>query len=90
MFCCEIFGSLLYSPGITRFSFVLNKIRKTDIYYFVCQYRSLDPNDKSNKLSVGQIAFHFCPWCGKNLDELIVKNKQIVIELFNANRHLIL
>ena len=75
LWCCQIFQNLYERAGQRGFSSVVNKT-STGPIFFVLQFRAVGTGCESNvsrlsvqsPLLVSDMALHYCPSCGTNLD----------------------
>ena len=73
--CCHLFQQLYERAGQRGFSAIV-KVTSTGPIFFVLQFRAVDKGlepdvSKSSLplLMVSEMALHYCPSCGTNLDD---------------------
>jgi hypothetical protein len=71
--CCVAFKGAFDEAGQRAFAILVD--RSPEGYDFILQHRALEPDDPGPKNHPGpisivsQIHIHFCPWCGRSLQE---------------------
>ncbi|HYG49826.1 MAG TPA: hypothetical protein VD905_02935 [Flavobacteriales bacterium] len=82
--CCDTFLWKVSEIGKKGLSII--PIKESDILYFALQGRSHDVSEVADKHSMFQQAIRFCPWCGKDLQNLITENKIELAKLAELNK----
>ena len=85
-YCCETFSWLISEIGKKGLSALpINDAERR--VYFVLQGRSSDLDDQdATQESTAQLAIHFCPWCGTEMNSLISRNKNHIIALARLHK----
>lgn len=71
--CCVAFKSAFESAGERDFAVLVERF--LDGHAFILQHRALEPDDpgpqnhQSPISMVSEIHIHFCPWCGRSLNQ---------------------
>ena len=71
--CCVAFKSAFDAAGERAFAIVVDRFLEG--YAFILQHRALEPDDPGPKNHprpisiVSEMHIHFCPWCGRSLEE---------------------
>jgi hypothetical protein len=89
MFCCDFFKENVFEAGRKGFSIIPCKIENVDSYFFAMQCRSEDFQENYSTIFISQRTIKYCPWCGKNLAEIIKINKNEIVELAREYEHLV-
>ena len=71
--CCSVFSTLIESAGKRGFSVVGHMILGRNCFVF--QSRNRDFEDKERMHFVVQQVIQYCPFCGVELQELILRNE---------------
>jgi hypothetical protein len=71
--CCTTFKSRFEAAGERDFAIVVDRFLED--YAFVVQHRALEPDDPGPQnhplpiSTISELHIHFCPWCGRLLEE---------------------
>jgi hypothetical protein len=86
-FCCSFFEWHVYDAGRKGFSIIPQVCNNQ--YQFIFQGRNQDENGKTEteRIIESQV-IRFCPFCGCNLEELIKRNKEAIVELVEKYKDL--
>lgn len=90
IFCCNGFHVAINNAGQSGFSILPAQNPYKNTFFFVQQYRNKDKDDKTGILHVGEVGIKYCPWCGCDLNILIINNTQFINELFEKNKEFLL
>ena len=71
--CCVTFKSRFEAAGERDFAILVDPFLEG--YAFILQHRALEPDDPGPQdhpspiSTVSEVHIHFCPWCGRSLQE---------------------
>jgi hypothetical protein len=71
--CCVTFKSRFEAAGERDFAILVEPFLQG--YAFILQHRALEPDDSGPMnhprpiSTVTEVHIHFCPWCGRSLEE---------------------
>jgi hypothetical protein len=71
--CCVAFKSRFEAGGERDFAVVVDRFLEG--HAFILQHRALEPDDPGPQnhprpiSTVSEVHIHFCPWCGRSLQE---------------------
>jgi hypothetical protein len=74
-FCCSLLSSWFDSAGSKGFS-VIPMLYEDNTYTVFLQARNQDVEIREGKLTVGQQAIMYCPFCGTKLSKVVKRNKE--------------